>query len=234
MTHASALLEKLYADPPLPHIVDGQNTAAWATERAAYEFMARDIAPSSRTVETGCGMSTALFALSGCEHVCIAYDQHEVDYMVAYIEQRSGQPCTVEFHVGNSADILPRLELGRRDVVFIDGGHSWPMATIDWFYTAGSLDRGGLLVIDDTQLVHVKLGLTEFLAKDPRWERVRRGWKWTGYRRLSSGSLLDDWFKRDQPFLGFPLRDTLGQRLPPAARPALKRLVVRLRAQGMV
>lgn len=229
-TTSADLVAQLYADPPRPHVIGGKSSAAWATERSAYEFMAKHLRPGSRTVETGCGMSTALFALAGCDHVCIAYTQSEVDYMTAYIERRTGRPCTVGFHVGSSADILPTLDLGSRDLVFIDGSHSWPMATIDWFYASSSLVAGGVLVLDDTQLAQVTLGLSEFLDKDPRWQRLERGWKWTGYQRLSSGSLLDEWWLRDQPFLGIPRRLTLGRHVPPAARPALKRLSVRLRS----
>lgn len=228
VTTARLLLAELYTDPPRPHVIDGESSAAWATERSAYDFIAAHLRPGSRTVETGCGMSTALFALAGCDHVCVAYTQAEVDYMTAYIERRTGRSCTVEFHVGNSAEILPALDLGVRDLVFIDGSHSWPMATIDWFYASSSLAAGGVLVLDDTQLPQVTLGLSEFLDRDPRWVRLQRGWKWTGYRRLSSGSLLDEWWLRDQRFLGIPWRLTLGKRIPPVARPVLKRLSVRL------
>lgn len=44
------------------------------------------------------------------------------------------------------------LDLGRRDLVFVGGSHSWPMAIIDWFYASSSLVEGGALVLDDTQL----------------------------------------------------------------------------------
>lgn len=192
--------------------------------------MAEHLGPGSRAVETGCGMSTALLALAACDHVCIPTSQSEVDHMTAYIERRTGRPCAVEFHVGSSADILPTLDLGTRDLVFIDGSHSWPMATIDWFYASSSLVAGGVLVLDDTQLSQVALGLSDSLDKEPCWERMQRGWKWAGYRRLSSVSLLNDWWPRDQPFLGIPRRLTLGRHVPPAARRALKRLRLRLRS----
>lgn len=229
MINPSELVTRLYADPPRPHVINGENSAGWATERSAYDFIAQHLRPGSRTVETGCGMSTALFALAGCKHTCITYEQAEVDYIRAYVERLTGRSCTVEFHVGSSADILPTLDLGARDLVFIDGSHSWPMATIDWFYASSSLVRDGVLVLDDTPLKQVTLGLKDFLDKDPRWLQLQRGWKWSAYRRLSSGSLLDEWWLRDQPFLGVPLRLRLGKHVPPAARPALKRLAVQTR-----
>jgi hypothetical protein len=86
--------------------------------------------------------------------------------------------------------------------VFVDGGHGFPASIIDWYYAAGRLRDGGVVVLDDIQLASVRLGLFEFLDADPRWEPVAKTWKWAGIVRRGSGPLAEDWDA--QPFLNGP------------------------------
>ena len=67
------------------------------------------------------------------------------------------------------------------------------MSIIDWYYGAGRLRQGGILIVDDIQLPQVASSLKRFLARDPRWQRVRSTPKWNAYRRSSTGPLGEEW-----------------------------------------
>jgi predicted O-methyltransferase YrrM len=96
--------------------------------------------------------------------------------------------------VGPSHDTLPTIERSGevRDLVLIDGSHGFPLPMVDWFYGAATLREGGILVVDDVNLAAVR-ALRGFLDQDPRWEPLAGTDKWRAWRRLHSGTLLEDW-----------------------------------------
>lgn len=187
----------------------GQLTGVHSTEEACYRFMADVSFPGSRTLETGSGISTVLFASWGCEHWCITPSQVEVDAVREYCRNHSISTERVTFDVAPSDEVMVKLgpTQSALDLVFIDGGHGFPMPMIDWYYGAGRLKRGGVLVVDDIHLPAVKI-LRSFLDLDQRWRRIDRTEKWIAYERLSEGGLGEDWY--DQPFYRMP-----GSRLRP-------------------
>jgi hypothetical protein len=196
-------LESVLADPPRVHESMGAEGGVWGTSVDCYRWLAERCGPGVRTLETGCGISTALFAVWGCSHTCVVYNQVEVDVMRTWAAERSIALDDVTFVVGSSADVLPGLESpAELDVMFVDGNHGFPAAILDWYYGAGRLVDGGAAVFDDIQLASVRLGLFEFLDADPRWEPVALTEKWAAVLRRSSGSLGEDW--PDQPFLNSP------------------------------
>jgi hypothetical protein len=85
--------------------------------------------------------------------------------------------------------------------VLIDGSHGFPAPVIDWYYGAGRLRRGGVVVVDDLELPAVRV-LVDFLERDPRWRSIRHTEKWAAYERQSEGSLTEEWV--DQPFYALP------------------------------
>lgn len=193
------LVHRIANDPPPVHgAVAGENRV-WGTALDCYDFLARHVEPGARTLETGCGISTALFAVWGAEHTCVVYSQEEVDILRSWAEQRGIDLSRLTFGIGPSDDVLPRLEPTELDLVFVDGSHAFPAAIIDWFYAGGRLRQGGICVLDDVQLPMVTVGLFEFLARDPRWELTARTDKWAAFLRRSSGPLREEW--TDQPFL---------------------------------
>ncbi|QEC46875.1 class I SAM-dependent methyltransferase [Baekduia soli] len=155
-------------DPPRVHEHAGAQEGVYSTDLDCYEFLARHAAPGSRTLETGCGISTALFAVWGTRHTCVVGDRREVDILVEWAAARDIDLGAMTFEIGMSDAVLPRLEPTELDLVFIDGGHAFPMAIIDWYYGAGRLCEGGIVVLDDVQLPSVRLGLFEALERDPR------------------------------------------------------------------
>jgi hypothetical protein len=188
------------ADPPPVHGPAAGDKQVWATETDCYDFLARHVESGSRTLETGCGISTALFTLWGAEHTCVVYSQQEADILSTWAHERGVDTAHLRFEIGPSDDVLPRLDPTELDLVLVDGSHAFPAPIIDWFYAAGRLRDEGIVVLDDLQLAAVRLGLIEFLAKDPRWELIAHTGKWAAFVRRSSGSLREEW--TEQRFLG--------------------------------
>jgi predicted O-methyltransferase YrrM len=200
LTARSLAIATVVADPPRVHEHAGAEEGVYGTALDCYEFLARHAVPGARTLETGLGISTALFALWGTEHTCVVHDQHEVDVLRAWALERDVDLSRMTFAVGMSDAVLPGLEPTELDLAFVDGGHAFPMAIIDWYYAAGRLRDGGVVVFDDVQLASVRLGLFDFLQADPRWEPVAMTGKWAACVRHASGPLREA--HDAQPFLG--------------------------------
>jgi Methyltransferase domain len=219
-----AAVGRVITDPPQVH---PEANGVWSTDPLCYQYMATLARPGARTLETGLGVSTVLFALWGCQHTCVVYSEAEVTACQKYFETHGISADRVTFHVGPSERILPNLELQDLDLVFVDGCHGFPLPAIDWFYAASMLRADGVAVLDDVQLRHVRLGLFDFLNRDPRWTRIERRPKWVAYQRRSSGTLGEEW--EQQPFLGIPLRTRFEGLVPASAQPFAKALGRRLR-----
>ena len=186
------LVDQCWRDPPQVHL--RHKDEIWTdwlynTQRSCYEFILSSVTKQSTTLETGLGLSTALFARFGNHHTCVVPYQDEIDKLVAYLDER-GIEHNVTFLTGCSDEVLPNLEIDPIDLFFIDGLHGFPTPIIDWFYGAQNLRRGGTLVLDDVQLRQVQV-LDAYLQKDPRWVELARTWKWVAYRRESDGSLRE-------------------------------------------
>jgi predicted O-methyltransferase YrrM len=208
-------LADLFADPPLVHDrPDGSRTHVWHTEPACYRLMAGLVSRGARTLETGCGVSTAMFAGLGTEHTAVFASQEEADALLSWCARRGVSTDRLTLRLQFSSVALPTLT-SPFDLFFIDGAHSFPAPILDWFYGGQLLVKGGVLVVDDAQLPAVAL-LLEFLDADPRWEPVAGDDKWRAYRRLSEGSLVEEWVR--QSFWRSPRRPSLGERALGRAR----------------
>ena len=141
---------------------------------ALCRFLDEQLAPGWVTLETGAGLSTLVILRRGVSrHISIAPYAGEFEAVRAYcgrvgIPTDGWEPITA-----SSLDWLPSAALPPLDLVLIDGAHAFPAPFIDWHYTAESLKVGGLVVIDDLQLVTARI-LADFLRADERWEEVRR------------------------------------------------------------
>jgi hypothetical protein len=122
-----------------------------------------------------------------------------------YLRERSISDDSLTFDLRPSETALPAMTMdGELDLVLIDGCHGFPVPIIDWFYTAGRLASGGMMIVDDAHLPQVS-ALTDFLDADPRWRLVVASSKWRSYERLSSGPVAEEW--TSQEFFGHPRRD---------------------------
>jgi hypothetical protein len=210
-------VERFIANPPRVH-PSAPDNAAWSTEESCYRFMADQVGNGSRTLETGAGVSTALFTVWGCNHVVVVPFASEAAALERYLDEQGIARDSLTFDLRPSEVALPTLAGGSPfDLVFVDGCHGFPSPIIDWFYGAGLLRKGGIVVFDDVQLPQVDSLLSTFIEPDERWEMVAGTTKWKAFRRLSEGSLGEDWYA--QPF--FPSRSSS----PPGAMRRVKDLV---------
>jgi predicted O-methyltransferase YrrM len=203
----SELVDRIVADPPLVHGVWDETGALTGvdvlqTDITCYRLIAEFCRPGMRTLETGLGVSTALFATIGTDHTCVTFLQDEVDRLLAWCSTHQVDGHRVVFRVGDSAAVLPALQLDDLDLVLIDGGHGFPLPVLDWYHGASALRQGGLLVVDDLPLPAVGM-LAQFLDLDPRWVLVDRTHKWAAYHRDVVAPLAEDWWQ--QPFLVGPV-----------------------------
>lgn len=195
----STQVEAVLADPPPVHAREGgPSTGVWATDADCYRFLSQHCDDKARTLETGLGVSTVLFARWSTDHTCVVHSQQEVDRCLDYCRSRGISTDRVSFEVGFSDEVLSALAPGELDLVLIDGGHGFPMPMIDWYYAGSRLRSGGVLVLDDLGLPAVSQ-LSAFLDKDPQWRPMDRTKKWVAYQREGSGTLRRDWV--EQPFL---------------------------------
>jgi hypothetical protein len=198
-----AVVEQILADPPVVHPMEGgvaePRMGVWSTAPDCYRFLADRCPPGTRTLETGSGLSTVLFAALGTDHICCTAGQEEADRVLAHCRGRGIDVAGLRFEVGSSHHTLPPLEAAgvERDVVLIDGSHAFPLPAVDWFYGAALLGVGGVLVVDDLNLPAVAV-LVRFLDLDPRWRRLAGSEKWRSWERRTSGTLSEDW--TEQPF----------------------------------
>ena len=206
-----ALLAELFADPPLVHTApaDGSRTHVWHTEPSCYRFMAELVTPASRTLETGCGISTALFTGLGTSHTAIFGSEGEADALKEWLRRKNIPADRLTLLLAYSSVVLPTLT-DAVDLFLVDGGHGFPMPILDWFYGGALLRRGGTLVVDDARLPAVGV-LLEFLEADPRWESIAAGEQWRAYRRESEGPLAEEWVQ--QQFWRTPAEPTLRDRV---------------------
>jgi hypothetical protein len=204
--HPRLVVDRLLADPPKVHAMDFSaepEIGVWSTDRDCYDLLAEQCVAGARTLETGSGLSTVLFAALGAVHTCVTPSQVEADRIAAYCRAHDVGMASLRFAIGPSDAVLPGLT-EPIDLFLIDGNHGFPTPIIDWYYGAARLVDGGLLVIDDTQLPAVS-ELQRFIDHDPRWAPVRRSTKWAAWRRIGSGPLGQDWFEQPRYSVSLPL-----------------------------
>ncbi len=216
-----AVVEQVLADPPVVHPMEAgvatPRMGVWSTEPACYRFLADRCPPGTRTLETGSGLSTVLFAALGTDHICCTAGQEEADRVLAHCASRGIDASRLRFEVGSSHRTLPPLEAAgvARDLVLIDGSHAFPLPEVDWFFGAALLGVGGVLVVDDLDLPAVAL-LARFLELDPRWQALAGTRKWQAWERRVAGPLSEDWteqpfFRRRRDILLAPARRVTGK-----------------------
>ena len=162
-------IQEFVNNPPKLHKDGAGNLVSWQLSREALYFIDKHVDESAKTLETGAGVSTILFALKYTNHTCIVPKTAEVDRISEYCMQHQLSIQKISFQIGRSENILPGLELNELDLVLIDGRHAFPTPFIDWYYTACGLKEGGILIIDDTDLWTGEI-LKKFLLSEPEWK----------------------------------------------------------------
>lgn len=245
MTVASTsdIVMRILADKPSFHL---SGTARWDALPQTLEAIAGSVQPGDSTLEVGVGVSTVVFAASGASHTAISLDAIEHQRVREYCQRIGIDDKRLNFVVGMSDDVLPRLLTCERtlDVALIDGAHSFPLPVVDWHYVMRALKIGGTLLLDDIPVPAV-MQVFRHMKLDPNWrldgifdDRA------AAFSLIATPEAEDDW--RRQPFnTGYPdysfaalprqlrleseyrlsqMRHKLGQRYP-SLRRVYKRLV---------
>ena len=136
------------------------------------KFLDDYVEPAHVTLETGSGFSTLVILRKGvARHIAVAPEPDEFAVIREYSAENGISTETLEAVAMNSQQYLPAADVPRLDLVLIDGDHAFPSPFIDWYYTADRLAVGGLMIVDDIQLVTGRL-LADFMDADPKWDRV--------------------------------------------------------------
>src|SRR5687767_12960014 len=116
-------LELLIGTPPKLHGPEGAKTDGWRLDDAGLRFLDSHVNPGMRTIETGAGVSTIVFALKQSRHTCIVPDRRVVRRIRRYCASMGVSLHTVNFVVDRSEYVLPRLPVVHYDFALIDGRH---------------------------------------------------------------------------------------------------------------
>jgi hypothetical protein len=191
-------LELLLTAPPKFHGNDGATTDGWRLNDAGLLFLDSRIQRGMRTIETGAGVSTILFALKQTRHTCVLPDRRVVHRIRRYCRDAGLSLRTVKFVLERSEYALPRLDASAYDFALIDGRHGFPAPFIDWFYIADRLRPGGVVLLDDTWIwtCHV---LASFLDATPGWRRCAELPTSAAFLKECDGAQHAEWVH--QPFV---------------------------------
>ena len=194
-TTLSQRVEQLRKRPPKVH---RGGTLTWSLNVDTVNFLVSKVQPGMRTLETGAGLSTVLFAAAGAEHVSINPDPDQIALIRSYCANERINLDWVRFVLGRSEEMLPGLEVPELDLVLIDGGHGFPIPAIDWAYTAPKLRVGGMLIIDDVDLWTGHM-LARFLDEEPGWYREATFNRRTVAYVKTAPTVLREW--DEQPYV---------------------------------
>ena len=186
-------LAHILENPPLPHEDDVGQHVLWGITKEVSYFISEHVNDASYTLETGCGLSTVLFALSRARHICITPAQDEIERIKDYCMKNDIPTDQITFHPDISEIVLPGLKCEPLDLVLIDGRHGFPAPFIDFYYTAGKLKTGGFLIVDDTWLWTGEM-LKQYLLLEPEWKHEAEFSPRTSvFRKLAEGSQSKEW-----------------------------------------
>jgi hypothetical protein len=183
-------VERLISDLPQFH--------PWSDHRMmigrdVLRFLRDNLRPSMRTLETGSGYTTVVFAIAETQHVCITPIREETESIQSYCREHNIRDNITFIH--ESSDVV--LPSGKGvpetiDLVFIDGAHRFPFSILDWHFTERRIPVGGFLGIDDFHMPSIRI-LYDFLLEEPEWELVRRFRNTSFFRRRAETVISSDW-----------------------------------------
>ncbi|HEU4324333.1 MAG TPA: class I SAM-dependent methyltransferase [Roseiflexaceae bacterium] len=149
------------------------------------QFLDRTLRPGMRTIETGAGVSTIVFAMKGAQHTCIVPDPKQIARIREYCDVNGVSTDKITFIPEASEFALPQLREQKFDVALIDGGHGFPLPFVDWYYIAEMLNINGVIVIDDLHIWTCDV-LVQYLHHEPAWECVVENSRAAVFRKVSA------------------------------------------------
>lgn len=178
-------------------------TRNWSIDPSVLTWMIEHLDPGGRTLETGCGYSTVILGALADSHTTVSLFDDEFVEIRKWCDAQAVSMNHVNFIAEATQTALPRFVPDRLDLVLIDGDHAFPAPFLDWYYTADSINKGGFLMVDDTQIPTGKL-LTEFLdTETERWSRVEVLGKTTVYQRITDAKVARGVWHSEQRYCDF-------------------------------
>jgi predicted O-methyltransferase YrrM len=221
-------LDDLLAHVPAVH---EQRRLTWGIDERLARYLAGALRPQHVTLETGAGLSTLVFLRAGvARHIAVSPEADEFAVIQAFaaangISTRGFRPV-----VGGSQAVLPTLYTPPLDVVLIDGDHSFPAPFVDWHYTADRLAVGGLMIVDDIQIVTGAI-LADFMSADPKWALVQRmPERFAIFRKVAHPIADGAWVAQPYLFDSHPVGTVRVLARRPSLRDVARRVYARLPA----
>jgi len=177
------------------HLIKGQYSSGWKLGDAELHFLEEHCNSDMRTIETGAGASTIIFAKRGTTHTCITPSEDEVQQIRKHCQDHDISLDRVKFIIAPSEDVLPNLEERDFDLALLDGRHGFPAPFIDWFYISERLKVGGRIIVDDLHIWTPEL-LKQFLLAEPDWKLVQDNGRAAIFTMLNPGSTRKEWSKQ--------------------------------------
>jgi len=188
-------LEGLLADPPKLHIPSSRPaelTNQWKLSDEELLFIKSHVSKSSKTLETGAGCSTILFAMLGSRHTCIVPDQSLVGRICAFCKEKQIPTVNLKFIIDISERVLPKLKDRGFDLVLIDGRHGFPQPFLDWYYASDLLKIGGYVIIDDLHIWMCEV-LMNFLLSEEDWKLAHESLGGCAFQKLGNSAHNKEW-----------------------------------------
>lgn len=227
-------MDEFYKDMPLLHVYFDKESQPYMAAggfaefhlRLMYKYIEEHIGFSKplNFLETGAGLSTLFFLATGANRITsIAPDLGLFSRIEKAAKQREIDVSPLRKIAGLSQFHLPKIveetENGDLyDVGLIDGDHGWPMVFVDFCYINYTLRKGGILIIDDSN-IHPVRELVNFLEQEKGFERLYETdhGKMCIFKKVTSNRFTAN---EGRPYLIEKTKE-LKQRLPHARIPEL-------------
>lgn len=180
-----------------PRSTESLKRQSHASTAALLDYLAEIVKPGFTTIETGGGWSTCVFSACGGKHICVNPDITANRLIREFLDSNGVQHGTLEFMDDVSDHALPLLgkDIGI-DVALIDGNHSFPIPVVDWHYIDPALKKGGMLLVDDTNVKSVSI-LCDYLSLEPSYKKVTDVGNTAVYEKVREGRV---WGWADQKY----------------------------------
>ena len=192
-------LAELLSAPPKVHEWNPGNLTSSGLPEQTFKFMDEVLTPETRSVETGMGISTALFAMKGSKHTCVNPDAAEIERLKDYCSKNNISYQNMTFLPKRSDEVWFDLKDKTWDFVLVDGCHGFPIPFMDWYFLCMGLKVGGYVVIDDTPIVTGGM-LKDFLLTESAWKLVEPfSPKTAVFKKVADFNMNNEWIR--QPYV---------------------------------
>jgi hypothetical protein len=165
-------VEKYFADQA--HKTEDLSRKSFASTVDCLKYIQVVLGKGARTIETGGGWSTCVFANISQKHICINPDITANEMIVSFLKEHNIDYNELIFINKPSDQGLPELADDELfDGALIDGNHSFPIPIIDWHYIDIHLRQGGILFVDDNHINAVTM-VSDFLISDGSYKEIKR------------------------------------------------------------